>query len=223
MSVTGSQTTPSLPHVLVPTALLVMLNILLMYLVAATPLATINQYMFSIPLLGVLIYGAMIGLGEHVAKKSLKREQTGLAIAGVTLLQIAYGLFGGGVLAYAPREMQFPALIVTLGISFIVTTVLLVYVYKMDANLSHWTKWSSWAFFGGLGFALLGSFIRPVLFGAFILFFIGFILELGWEIWNVRDDFNPDAPLTHSVGIYVAFTGVFVHILQLVIRTMADQ
>lgn len=194
-----------------------------MYLVAATPLASVNQYLFSVPILGVLIYGVMIAVGEHISKKALKRGETGLSIAGIAVLQIAYGLFGGGVLAFAPRDLQLPALIVTLIITTAMTLALIAYIYIRDANLSHWNKWSGWTFMGGMLLALIGSFLEPVIMGAFVLFLLGFILELGWEIWKVRAEYNPDAPLMHSVGIYVAFTGVFVHILQLVLRSMVDE
>lgn len=49
---------------------------------------------------------------------------------------------------------------------------------------------------------------------AFTLFLLGFCLLFPAEVADVRDQ-RHDRAVTAAVGIYVAFVGVFVHILQL--------
>ena len=79
---------------------LMLLNVFVMYAVAASPLAALNRALFSIPIVGALVYGAAITGGEIVAEKGFDRNSMGLAAVGVVILELAFGLFGGGVLAF---------------------------------------------------------------------------------------------------------------------------
>ena len=79
------------------------------------------------------------------------------------------------------------------------------------------------AFVVGAVLVLVGTFVTPVLLGGFLFVFAGFTLRLGYEIWKVRDRYSADRSLIHALGIYVAFTGVFVHVLQLVVRLFAER
>ena len=47
--------------------------------------------------------------------------------------------------------------------------------------------------------------------------------EGGYEIWHVKASYDPTRSLLHALGIYVAFTGVFVHVLQIVARQFMDR
>ena len=71
--------------------LLMTVNVALMYAFVLTPLAVVNEYVFAVPLVGVLVYGAALMLGELVAEKGVKSGSMGLALAGVALLQLAFG------------------------------------------------------------------------------------------------------------------------------------
>lgn len=199
-------------------AALMTLNVLLMYVFVASPLAAVNELLFSIRIVGVLIYGAAIYAGESLAEKGVEAGNVGLALGGVAILQLAFGTFGAGILAFAGAGAQLTVLGITAVIVAIMTAGIGTYVYARSIDFDHYSTWSTYAFLGGLGAVLLGSFVAPVLLLlGFVLIFAGFIFRLGWEIWRIRDA-RVDAVSLQAIGLYVAVAGVFVHVLQIVVR-----
>lgn len=200
---------------------LVLLNALLMYLFVLTPLADINAALFTVPVVGVIVYGLFLVAGEWYAEKSLKSDNMVGAILGVSLLQVTYAAFGSGILAHVPRDLHLQALAVTAVVTAGLTGLLATYIYLRSSDFDHWGKYANVAFLGGLGLAAIGSFVAPVLLFAFVSILLGFILKLGWEIWYVREEYH-DVDVA-VLGIYVAATGVFVHILQMVARMFLSE
>ena len=199
-----------------PAAALVGLNVALMYVVALTPLAGLNDVLFAAPIVGLLVYGAALTGGSWIAERGLEGGSLAMAIGGTALLQGAYALFGGGVLAAIAPGLRTLALGVAFGLTVAMTVVVAGYVYVRDREFDHWSTWSLVAFLVGVGFVAVGTFVPVVLVGGFVFIFLGFTLRLGYEIWRVRVGYDPNRPLVHALGIYVAFTGVFVHVLMLV-------
>ncbi|MFT4882876.1 MAG: hypothetical protein ACI8U4_000372 [Natronomonas sp.] len=211
---------PKFREVGLPAAALIGLNVLLMAVVAMTPLAAINDLLFGVaPIVGLLVFGVALTGGNYLAEKGLESGEMGMAYAGIALLQAAYGIFGGGIVATVGSQSARAVLLgVTLAITVAMTVGIAAYVYVRDKDYSHWNTWSLGAFVIGTVLVLVGSFVSigAVLLGGFVFIFAGFTLRLGYEIWRVRDGYRADQPLIHSLGIYVAFTGVFVHVLQIV-------
>lgn len=214
---------PKFRSVAVPAAILIAVNVALMFAVAQTPLAGVNDVLFSYPIVGLLVFGAALTGGNVLAERGLERGQLAMAGVGVLLLQGAYGLFGGGILARVPAASQGLALAATLVVTVVMTVAIAAYVYLRDEDFDHWNKWSLGAFVVGAVLVLVGTFVPVVLIGGFVFIFLGFTLRLGYEIWHVRANYAPDRSLIHALGIYVAFTGVFVHVLQIVARMMAER
>lgn len=214
---------PKFRNVAVPAAALIGLNVLLMFAVAQTPLVAVNDLLFSVPIVGLLVYGAALTGGNVLAERGLERGQLAMAGVGVLLLQGAYALFGGGILSWVPAGSQAAVLGVTLVVTVAMTIAIAAYVYLRDRNFDHWSKWSLGAFVVGAVLVLVGSFVQVALLGGFLFIFLGFMLRLGYEIWHVRANYAADRSLVHALGIYVAFTGVFVHVLQIAARMMADR
>jgi len=201
---------------------LMALNVVLMYVLVTTPLAAVNDVLFSIPIVGALVYGVAIVAGQWIAERGVEGGETGLAVVGMGVLQLAFGIFGAGVLRFAPRESQLTILVVTAGIVAVITAVIAAYVYARSKTFERWGSYANYAFIGGLVAILIGTFIAPVLLVGFVLIFLGFFLRLGWEIWKVRD--RRDASVTlQTIGVYIAVAGVFVHVLQLVMRYFASR
>jgi len=201
---------------------LMALNVLVMYIMAATPLARVNQIVFSIPLVGALVYGALIMGGELLAERGFETDSMPTALAGVVILELAFGAFGGGILSFLSEGARVPALMITGVVVVAMTALIGSYVYlRSGTQFDHYGRWASYAFLGGLGALLLGSFVPIVLAAAFVLIFGGFLLRLGHEMWQVRE--SRGRPAMQSVGLYVAVDGVFVHVLQIVIRMLADR
>lgn len=215
---------PKFRSVAVPAAALIGVNVALMFLVAQTPLVAVNDLLFSTPILGLIVYGAALTGGNVLAERGLERGQLATAAVGVLLLQGAYALFGGGILSWVPAGSQAAVLGVTLVVTVALTVAIAAYVYLRDRSFEHWSTWSLGAFVVGAVLVLVGSFVTDLaLLGGFLFIFLGFALRLGYEIWHVRANYAADRSLVHALGIYVAFTGVFVHVLQIAARMMADR
>lgn len=199
---------------------LMVINILLMYVFVVTPLAAINNYLFAVPIIGVLVYGAAIMGGEVIAERGLKGDNGGIAVVGVVILQLAFGIFGAGVLSFAPRGSQLMILGVTAIIVAVLTAVISGYVYARSKTFESWGTVANYSFIGGVVAIAIGTIVQPVLIVGFVLIFLGFLLRLGWEVWKVRDERSASVAL-QTIGVYIAVAGVFVHVLQLVMRVLA--
>ncbi|WP_435551840.1 hypothetical protein [Natrinema sp. CGMCC1.2065] len=203
-------------------SLLLAINVAVMYALATTPLAAVNDFLFSVPIVGALVYGAAIMAGQLVAERGVSGGDTGIAVVGMAILQLAFGVFGAGVLRFVPRESQLTVLAATAVVVAVLTAVIAAYVYARSTTFEHWGSYANYAFIGGLVAIVAGTFYAPVLIVGFVLIFLGFLLRLGWEIWKVRDERTASVAL-QTIGVYIAVAGVFVHVLQLVIRYFASR
>ncbi|MDS0476479.1 hypothetical protein [Natrinema sp. 1APR25-10V2] len=203
-------------------SVLMAINVAVMYALVATPLAAVNDYLFSVPIIGAVVYGAAIMAGQLVAERGVRGGDTGIAFVGMVLLQLAFGIFGAGVLRFAPRASQPTILVVTALVVAVLTAAIAAYVYARSKTFEHWGSYANYAFIGGLVAILVGTFVPPVLLLGFVLIFLGFLLRLGWEIWKVRDQRTASVAL-QTIGVYIAVAGVFVHVLQLVLRYFASR
>jgi hypothetical protein len=74
-------------------------------------------------------------------------------------------------------------------------------------------------FIGGLAVGAIGYFLAPPLvLLAGILFFLGFVVDLTYEIWAVKE--ARYGTLRSAIGVYIAVMGVFIHVLQWVRRVL---
>lgn len=199
---------------------LMAINVLLMYVFVVTPLAAINNYLFAVPIIGVLVYGAAIMGGEMIAERGVKSDNVGIAVVGLLILQLAFGVFGSGILSIAPRESQLMILGVTAIVVAVLTAVISGYVYARSKTFESWGTGANYSFIGGVVAIAIGTVFQPVLLIGFLLIFLGFLLRLGWEVWRVRDERSASIAL-QTIGVYIAVAGVFVHVLQLVLRAVA--
>lgn len=203
------------------TALMV-LNVLLMYAFASTPLAVVNDYLFAVPIVGVIVYGLAIAGGEIVAERGVEEGSTGLAVAGVVVLQGAFGIFGAGVLSFVSPDARVAVLVVTAVVVVAMTAGIGTYVYARSKTFEHYGTWANYAFIGGIVAVAVGTLVPVVLLLGFVLIFAGFLLRLGWEIWRIRDG-RVSAVSLQAIGLYIAVAGVFVHVLQIAVRAMAER
>ncbi|PSH00524.1 MAG: hypothetical protein BRC30_03055 [Nanohaloarchaea archaeon SW_7_46_7] len=200
---------------------LILTNVALMAVIAVTPLSKITDLLFGVPIIGMVIFGAGLTGGRWLAKKGIKRDDKGLATAGTGLLQITYGVFGGGILALLPANL-FP---LALGLTAVVTTAVAVgatlLVYSTGRSFKSWGKYSNYLFMAALGSGLIGSFFPTLMLLTFILVLIGFIVYLVYEIWRMKQ--RPGRVVMNGIGIYIAYMGVFVEILQIIVRMLAEE
>ncbi|THE63895.1 hypothetical protein D8Y22_16370 [Salinadaptatus halalkaliphilus] len=205
-------------------SVLMAINVAVMYVFASIPqLAAINATLFSMPIIGVIVYGAAIMGGELVAERGIEGGDMGIAFLGMLVLQLAFGIFGAGILAVAPAALQLEILGLTAVVVALVTAVISGYVYARSTTFEHWGRFANVSFIGGVVVIAVGSFVlAQLLLVGFVLIFLGFLLRLGYEIWQVRDDRDASIGL-QTIGVYIAVAGVFVHVLQLVMRYVLSQ
>lgn len=201
---------------------LMLLNVAVMAAVASTPLAGVNRLLFAVPVVGAVAYGLFIFVGERLAARGVEGDSFGLAVAGVAVLELAFGAFGGGVLSYLGPSLRPTALAITAAVVVVLTAGIGTYVFARSAQFDHYARWANYAFLGGLGALLVGTFVPVVLLVGFVLIFAGFLLRLGHEMWRIRED-RTGAVALQAIGLYVAVAGVFVHVLQIAVRMLADR
>jgi len=202
---------------------LIILNIAVMWVFGFTPLSAVNNLLFGTFLfLGVIVYGAMLTGGSWVAKKGIREENTNKAIAGTTIVQIAYGMFGAGIITM----LLDPGLqLIALGITGIVTTIIAalagLLVFGTGHDFSSWGRYANYIFLGVLGVSFIGSFSGIFGLISFALALLGFIVYLVHQTYMTKT--RPGKPFLNGIGLYVAYMGVFVEILQIVVRMLAKR
>lgn len=202
-------------------ALLQVLTVLAMVALANSPAAIALQGLFQTPILGVIVVGIGLTAGRYLGMRGLAGGNLVLASVGIVLSIATYGVLGGAILSpYAPAAYA-PAIGIATLITVAIAAVAAIYVYSRDAKLDHWAKYSSGFFLVGIGAAVVGTFFPPVLLLAFLCFLLGFLADLVYEIY--RTGRSDRSPLVNGFGLYVAFAGIFVHVLQLVLRMLADR
>ncbi|WEL23004.1 Bax inhibitor-1 family protein [Candidatus Nanohalovita haloferacivicina] len=200
---------------------LILINIAVMWVFAFTPLSTISNIVFSTFILGVIFYGALLTGGVYLAKKGIRNNQTKQAWLGTAILQITYGIFGAGILGMIGPRTQMIALAATAIITTAITVISGLLVYLTEHDFSSWQRYSNYLFMGVLGISFIGTFSRGLIIVAFALALAGFLTYLVYEIWDMKQ--RPSNVYLNGIGIYVAFMGVFVQILQIVIEMLADR
>lgn len=200
---------------------LVAVNILLMWAASYTPVADLGQVLFSNYFIAVGTFVVTVGGGVWISNRGIDTGNLTIAGAGVTLVQLGYTLVGSALLVLAPPGLRAPVLGITTVITGLITAAVVVVVYRTDHSFARWRTYSRVLFVGGFALGGVGFFFAPQLMVvASVCFFLGFLTDLTYEIWAVKENKYASA-LSNAIGIYVAVMGVFIHILQLVLRVLS--
>lgn len=192
-----------------------------MLLFADTVLGELMQTLYTYPIVGVAVFGALLTAGRHFGIKGVKENSTPKAVGGAVTLVLAYSWFGGGVLTSYDPSLYNSAIIITGAITIAITLIASAYVYSTDKDLSHWSRYSGYMFMGVIVTALIGTLFPPLTLLAFGLAILGFFADLVYEVWMTSRENRP--AYANGIALYVAFAGVFVHILQLVLEVLASE
>lgn len=192
-----------------------------MLVVADTILGELMMTLYQYPIVGVGVFGALLTVGRHLGIKGVKKDSTLQAAIGSVTLILAYSWFGGGILTQYDPSLYNSAILVTGVITIGITLIASAYVYSTDKDLSNWSKYSGILFIGAIVAALIGTFFAPIALAGFALALLGFIADLVYEIWMTSQQNRPAH--ANGIALYVAFAGVFVHVLQLVLELMASE
>ncbi|ELY81525.1 hypothetical protein [Natrinema pallidum] len=200
---------------------LVAVNILLMLVGSYTPLADLGLVLFSNYFVGIATFAATIGGGFWISNTGIKKGTIPIAGAGITLIQFGYTLLGSAILTMAPAALRVPALAITTVVTGLLTAGIVVVVFRTERSFARWQTYSKGLFIAGFAAGGVGFFINPMLMVfASVLFFLGFVTDLTYEIWAVKEN-RYGSPIRNAIGIYVAVMGVFIHILRLVLYVLS--
>lgn len=217
----GGTATPNLTKIVGIGVALVALNIAFMLALSYTPVAPVALGLFSNFFVGIAVFVVTVGGGFWISNKGLDRDSLPLTGAGVALTQVGYALFGGAILSQVPTGLRVTALGIAAVITGFITAAITLVVYRTDHSFAGWQKYAGGLFLGGIGIGAVGAFAAPALVVvAGLLFFLGFVVDLTYEIWAVKEN-RYASDLRNAIGIYVAVMGVFIHVLQWVIRALA--
>jgi len=201
---------------------LVAVNILLMLAMSyVPPIVGLSAILFGNVFVGMAVFAITVGGGFWISSKGTESGNLPLAGAGVSLTQLGYGLFGALILGVAPAALRLPAIGISVVLTAIVTAIITFVVFNTDRNFSSWQSYSFYCFIAGFAVVAVGYFTTPLVMamGGFI-FFVAFVVDLTYEIWAVKAN-RYASDLRNAIGIYVAVMGVFIHILQWVIRILS--
>jgi len=179
-----------------------------------------------LPIIGMLAVGGVLTLGYYVTTKGLKNDSNATALVGTLITVFAYGAFGAGILSpYAPSIYN-QAILVAGGGTCLIGLIAAAVVYSTDKSFRSWGEKSGKTFMlaiitVGLGSIIPGSIGALIVVVCFVRVVIGFVIDLVYEIWQVAS--GNRTPIENGFGLYVAFTGVFVHLLQIALEAMGDQ
>ena len=102
----------------------------------------------------------------------------------------------------------------------VITAAVTVYVFNTSRSFRGWQKYAGGLFIAGIAVGVVGFFVfTPLVLLAGVLFLLGFLVDLVYEVWAVRE--GRYGTLRSAIGVYVAVMGVFVHVLQWVLRALS--
>lgn len=201
---------------------MMLLTIFGMLATANTAPAELVLYLYStLDILGVIVIGALLFAGRVLGLSGIGKDNMFMALSGSVILIGTYAVFGGAILTMYSSQIYIQGLVISGLITVGITIIAGAYVYSRDQSFEQWARYSGMCFIGGFVAVLIGSFFSPILIVGFILFLLGFMCDLVYEIWMTSNS-NRD-PKANGIALYIAFAGVFVHVLQLVLEMLARE
>ena len=202
------------------------ITVLAMLILADTSVAAVMYSLYELsPIVGVIVVGIGLTVGRYLGFKGFESDDILYSATGVLLTIITYAVLGGAILTPYESNIYLISMVIATMISLLITVIAGVWVITTDRSFEDWNTKSAIIFVIAFVFILLGSIVPesvslyPLLIG-FGLTFLGFLVDLVYEIWELTS--GNRSPLTNGFGIYIAFTGVFIHILQMVLESVAD-
>lgn len=207
-------------------SLLIISTIAMMWAFRDTVFATGTIWLYTdapfAPFAGLLVFGIILSAGRYFGLSASMNENYGLALGASAIVAVAYGAFGAGILSLYASDLHVAALGWTAAITVAITLGAATLVYTTDHSFANWGGYASFAMIGGAFAYLIYTIIPSTVFVllAFGLILLGWIIDLVYEIFMVSDARRK--PVANGIGVYIAFMGVFVHILQLVLEFLAN-
>lgn len=169
---------------------------------------------------GAVVVGGTITIGTVIGKRGMINNNVIFSLLGILILIGIYGLLGASIMSMYFQSVYTQSILLSIVVLLIITVIVSVYVLTSERkSYTIFAVLSVIPFmFSGI-FSFIGTYIYKASFifelaGVFSIigFFLYFIYEVGI---TVRKNYNP---LANGFGLYVAASGIFIHILRLVLR-----
>lgn len=197
----------------------------LMWLARGTVLAEATIWLYVgaplAPFPGLIVFGVALSAGRYFGLQWAVDERYALALVASTMVAVAYAAFGAGVLSLFAPSIHAASIAIAAGVTTTVTVGAAVVVHTTDYSFAEWDTYSGVLMLAGFVAHAPYQVFPPALYLAFGLILLGWIVDLVFEIYVVSDAGR--SPVANGIGVYVAFMGVFVHVLQLVLRMMGNE
>lgn len=205
---------------------LMVLTVGLMWILQPTPVTDLVLSLSAGPsiygkMLPPVLFSALLVVGRKVGIEAAVEEDYGRAAMAAGLLAGTYGVFGAVVLSLFAERLHAVAIALTSLGMIVVTILAAVVVFTSDFDFSHYEYKAAVFMTAGFVLTILGTFVNvdPVAMLGLAILLFGWILDLVYEIHMVSDANR--SPLANGIGVYVAFMGAFVHLLQFVLRALS--
>lgn len=176
---------------------------------------------------GALLFSGALILGRYLAMDGLSTGNQVSSIGGGFIVLTVFSLFGGAVLYPFPEAIWADALLITGGIVTLLTAALARYIVWGPGGGPAWRTASNICFLVSFLVYLIGAgltgFSGPV--GSLLItigvvgVLLGWVIDLGYELYEMKKAGRSRG--ANGFAIYVAAAGVFVHLLQFVLRALA--
>lgn len=207
--------------------LLIAINMALIIGFVGTPIATGTMWLYTsaplAPFTGLLVFGGALTIGRYVGLQAMHNENLPVSIVMAGIVQLAYGAFGAAIIgSYAP-SIRGTGLLIALGITTGYMVLVSSVVYATDISFEPCRGISSLLMIGGIISVFLTSVlgVNVLALLGFALITLGFMVDMIYEIWHTSNA-HINA-VYNGFAVYIAFMGVFVHVLQLVLEALASE
>lgn len=207
--------------------LLVVGTIALMVALATTWVADLTIWLYTgaplAPFVGLAVFGIALTAGRYLGLREAANGNEEIAMIVAMGVAVVYGAFGAGILSLYESAIWMDALLVTFAVVALYTVIVTTVVYTTDRSFERWATYSGLLMFVGVIAVLVYTFVswQPLAWIAFGAILLGFAVDLVYEIWHTS--FGGRSALANGIAVYVAFMGIFVHVLQIVLELMAEQ
>lgn len=199
----------------------------LMLVLRDTVVASVAIRIFALgPLVTALLFGISLAIGYRQGIKACAEERYLDALAACGLLAATYGVFGAGILRLFAPSLALAALAWATAITVSITLLAGAMVFTTDRSFEKWNRYGSGFMVSGVTSLILyeigvwlsapPDLLAFLLYLAFGLILLGWIAYLFYELQMISG--RERTPSANGMGLYVGVMGVFVHVLQLVLR-----
>lgn len=169
----------------------------------------------TLAILGVLVMSFLLGYGGNKGMAGLVNDDMETAFKGILITVLSFGAFGAAVLTRFDTTSYLSDIVLATVATLAVTSFVTSYVVWTDRTFEGWQKRAGILFIFGLIAVTIGSLgIKSMIMLGFGFFLLGFVVDFVYQVWSMLSG-NRD-PVSNGFGIYFSFTGIFVHLLQLV-------